>query len=116
MDLGPAIALVKNSESAALVAAPRVTGITVDKSVEFSYEELAKATNDFSMANKIGQGGFGAVFYAELRGEVCIWLITAYLALGMILILISISNYLTFVISNSKSHPLCMNFADSPFP
>ncbi|GAY35267.1 hypothetical protein CUMW_015250 [Citrus unshiu] len=66
---GPAIALVKNSESAALVAAPRVTGITVDKSVEFSYEELAKATNDFSMANKIGQGGFGAVFYAELRGE-----------------------------------------------
>lgn len=116
MDLGPAIALVKNSESAALVAAPRVTGITVDKSVEFSYEELAKATNDFSMANKIGQGGFGAVFYAELRGEVCIWLITAYLALGMILILISVSNYLTFVISNSKSQPLCMNLADSPFP
>lgn len=114
MDLGPAIALVKNSESAALVAAPRVTGITVDKSVEFSYEELAKATNDFSMANKIGQGGFGAVFYAELRGEVCIWLITAYL--GVIIILISISNYLTFVISNSKSQPLCMNLADSPFP
>ncbi|XP_021685702.1 lysM domain receptor-like kinase 3 [Hevea brasiliensis] len=44
-------------------------GITVDKSVEFSYEELAKATNDFSMANKIGQGGFGSVYYAELRGE-----------------------------------------------
>lgn len=46
-------------------------GITVDKSVEFSYEELAKATNDFSIANKIGEGGFGAVYYAELRGEVC---------------------------------------------
>ena len=45
-------------------------GITIDKSVEFSYEELSKATNDFSMANKIGEGGFGAVFYAELRGEV----------------------------------------------
>ncbi|KAK4275998.1 hypothetical protein QN277_019001 [Acacia crassicarpa] len=45
------------------------TGISVDKSVEFSYEELAAATNNFSMANKIGQGGFGAVFYAELRGE-----------------------------------------------
>lgn len=44
-------------------------GFTVDKSVEFSYEELAKATNDFSMANKIGEGGFGAVYYAELRGE-----------------------------------------------
>ncbi|XP_024959491.1 lysM domain receptor-like kinase 3 isoform X3 [Cynara cardunculus var. scolymus] len=50
-------------------ASPGLTGITVDKSVEFSYEELAKATDDFSLANKIGQGGFGAVFYAELRGE-----------------------------------------------
>ncbi|KAJ6403946.1 hypothetical protein OIU84_012195 [Salix udensis] len=46
-----------------------LTGLTVDKSVEFSYEELAKATDDFSLANKIGQGGFGAVYYAELRGE-----------------------------------------------
>ncbi|XP_071736733.1 lysM domain receptor-like kinase 3 [Rutidosis leptorrhynchoides] len=44
-------------------------GITVDKSVEFSYEELSSATDDFSLANKIGQGGFGAVYYAELRGE-----------------------------------------------
>ncbi|KAF9608010.1 hypothetical protein IFM89_004891 [Coptis chinensis] len=51
-------------------ASPRLTGITVDKSVVFSYEELAQATDDFSMANKIGQGGFGAVYYAELRGEV----------------------------------------------
>jgi chitin elicitor receptor kinase 1 len=42
----------------------------VDKSVEFSYEELATATDNFSMANKIGQGGFGVVYYAELRGEV----------------------------------------------
>ncbi|KAL5573412.1 hypothetical protein UlMin_023009, partial [Ulmus minor] len=46
-----------------------LAGITVDKSVEFSYEELSKATDDFSLANKIGQGGFGAVYYAELRGE-----------------------------------------------
>ncbi|GAB2256809.1 hypothetical protein Droror1_Dr00022868 [Drosera rotundifolia] len=49
--------------------ATAITGITVDKSVEFSYEELAKVTDDFSLANKIGQGGFGAVYYAELRGE-----------------------------------------------
>ncbi|XP_059450780.1 chitin elicitor receptor kinase 1-like [Corylus avellana] len=49
--------------------APGLTGISVDKSVEFSYEELATATDNFSMANKIGQGGFGAVYYAELRGE-----------------------------------------------
>ncbi|KAF0900008.1 hypothetical protein E2562_026249 [Oryza meyeriana var. granulata] len=44
-------------------------GITVDKSVEFSYEELSNATQGFSIGNKIGQGGFGAVYYAELRGE-----------------------------------------------
>lgn len=53
-----------------VAASPRLTGITVDKSVEFSYEELAKATNDFNISFKIGQGGFGAVYYAELRGEV----------------------------------------------
>ncbi|KAI3834561.1 hypothetical protein MKW92_047652 [Papaver armeniacum] len=47
------------------LASPKVTGITVDKSVEFTYEELARATDDFSVANKIGQGGFGAVYYAE---------------------------------------------------
>ncbi|KAL5220742.1 hypothetical protein ABZP36_025455 [Zizania latifolia] len=46
-----------------------VPGITVDKSVEFSYEELFNATQGFSIGNKIGQGGFGAVYYAELRGE-----------------------------------------------
>ncbi|PQQ04843.1 chitin elicitor receptor kinase 1 isoform X1 [Prunus yedoensis var. nudiflora] len=45
------------------------TGIKVHKSVEYSYEELARATDNFSLANKIGQGGFGAVYYAELRGE-----------------------------------------------
>lgn len=45
-------------------------GITVDRSVEFPYEELATATNDFGLANKIGGGGFGVVYYAELRGEV----------------------------------------------
>ncbi|KAK7300373.1 hypothetical protein RJT34_11217 [Clitoria ternatea] len=41
----------------------------VDKSPEFSYEELANATNNFSLENKIGQGGFGEVYYAELNGE-----------------------------------------------
>ncbi|XP_048326838.1 lysM domain receptor-like kinase 3 [Ziziphus jujuba] len=72
---GSGSTLEKTSDSSALVgvgvggASPGHTGITVDKSVEFSYEELAKATNDFSLANKIGQGGFGSVYYAELRGE-----------------------------------------------
>ncbi|KAA8515547.1 hypothetical protein F0562_018842 [Nyssa sinensis] len=68
---GPGSNLEKTSEPGPIIsgASPGLTGITVDKSVEFSYEELAMATNDFSMANKIGQGGFGSVYYAELRGE-----------------------------------------------
>ncbi|XVF71857.1 hypothetical protein PTKIN_Ptkin12aG0073100 [Pterospermum kingtungense] len=60
----------KAAESTSAVAtSPGLTGITVDKSVEFSYEELAQATDNFSLANKIGEGGFGAVYYANLRGE-----------------------------------------------
>ncbi|KAK2377413.1 lysM domain receptor kinase [Trifolium repens] len=43
--------------------------IVVDKSPEFSYKELANATDNFSLANKIGQGGFGEVYYGELRGK-----------------------------------------------
>ncbi|KAI3828057.1 hypothetical protein L1987_02152 [Smallanthus sonchifolius] len=60
---------VGGSESSGVPAAG-LTGIEVDISVEFSYKELSTTTNDFSLANKIGQGGFGAVYYAELRGEV----------------------------------------------
>ncbi|KAK2351113.1 lysM domain receptor kinase [Trifolium repens] len=61
----------ENSRSSAnaMPGAGVMTGITVDKSVEFSYDELAAASDNFSMANKIGQGGFGSVYYAELRGE-----------------------------------------------
>ncbi|KAI7744125.1 hypothetical protein M8C21_030375, partial [Ambrosia artemisiifolia] len=63
--------LVRGSESsgAPADASPRLTCITVDKTVEFSYEELSAATDDFSLSNKIGQGGFGAVYYAKLRCE-----------------------------------------------
>ncbi|WKA01782.1 hypothetical protein VitviT2T_020044 [Vitis vinifera] len=71
---GHGSSLKETSESAALVSAASLglmglVGITVDKSVEFSYEDLATATDNFSLANKIGQGGFGSVYYAELRGE-----------------------------------------------
>lgn len=52
-------------------ASAGLSGIHVDKSVEFSYQELAESTDNFSISNKIGEGGFGAVYYAELRGKVC---------------------------------------------
>lgn len=51
--------------------ATSLTGVMMEKSREFSYQELAKATNNFSLDSKIGQGGFGTVYYAELRGKVC---------------------------------------------
>ncbi|XP_031282909.1 LEAF RUST 10 DISEASE-RESISTANCE LOCUS RECEPTOR-LIKE PROTEIN KINASE-like 1.1 [Pistacia vera] len=35
----------------------------------FSYTELAEATNNFSEANEVGDGGFGTVYYAKLRDE-----------------------------------------------
>jgi chitin elicitor receptor kinase 1 len=40
------------------------------KSVEFSYEELAEATNDFNLSYKIGQGGFASVYYGVIRNQV----------------------------------------------
>ncbi|CAM0911810.1 unnamed protein product [Alopecurus aequalis] len=63
--------LLPSSEESTRLAdgASPAAGITVDKSVEFSYEELFNATEGFNLIHKIGQGGFGAVYYAELRGE-----------------------------------------------
>ncbi|KAK7372627.1 hypothetical protein VNO80_06014 [Phaseolus coccineus] len=63
-------ARVKNDEASGGPDAENgANTIRVDKSGEFSYEELANATNNFSLANKVGQGGFGEVYYAELNGE-----------------------------------------------
>ncbi|XLS93739.1 hypothetical protein HN51_069747, partial [Arachis hypogaea] len=50
-------------------SASGLSAIMAAKSMEFSYQKLAKATNNFSSDNKIGQGGFGAVYFAELRGQ-----------------------------------------------
>ncbi|OIW04679.1 hypothetical protein TanjilG_07814 [Lupinus angustifolius] len=63
------ISLVAAYETSRPRGSAAIAGISMDKSVEFSYEELASATNNFSVANKIGQGGFAVVYYAELRGE-----------------------------------------------
>ncbi|MED6137176.1 hypothetical protein PIB30_062625 [Stylosanthes scabra] len=46
-----------------------ILGDCVEKSAKFSYEALANATDNFSLANKIGQGGFAEIYYAELNGE-----------------------------------------------
>ncbi|KAL9236177.1 hypothetical protein vseg_010878 [Gypsophila vaccaria] len=46
-----------------------ISNMDMGKSVEFSYEELANATDDFNFSYKIGEGGFGVVYFAELRGE-----------------------------------------------
>lgn len=39
------------------------------KSVEFSYEELSEATNNFNLSQKIGQGGFASVYYGVIRNQ-----------------------------------------------
>lgn len=69
--MAPRFALEKAMDSARAPggASSGLAGITVDKSVEFSYKELAKATDNFNISYKIGQGGFGSVYYAELRSE-----------------------------------------------
>ncbi|KAL4338708.1 hypothetical protein AHAS_Ahas12G0237200 [Arachis hypogaea] len=51
-------------------SASGLPAIMAAKSMEFSYQELAEATNNFSSDNKIGQGRFAAVYFAELRGQV----------------------------------------------
>lgn len=59
-----------NPRSASFVpTTPGLADYTVDKSVEFSYEELANATGGFSVVNKIGEGGFATVYYGEIRGQ-----------------------------------------------
>lgn len=45
------------------------------KSVEFSYEELSEATNNFNLSQKIGQGGFASVYYGVIRNQVIIYFI-----------------------------------------
>ncbi|KAI5084460.1 hypothetical protein GOP47_0000629 [Adiantum capillus-veneris] len=38
-----------------------------EKVMEFSYEQLARITDNFDVSKKIGSGGFGTVYYAEMN-------------------------------------------------
>lgn len=57
-----AISANKNARDVSLMLAER-------KSVEFSYEELAAATDNFSISHKIGQGGFASVYFGEIHNQ-----------------------------------------------
>lgn len=48
---------------------PGLSNFNADRSVEYTYAELAAATDNFSIGKKIGQGGYGSVFYGEIRGQ-----------------------------------------------
>ncbi|XP_062199679.1 lysM domain receptor-like kinase 10 isoform X2 [Phragmites australis] len=63
------VLLPSPDEPVQLGNASQAEGIKVDRSIVFSYKELFNATQGFNMDHKIGQGGFGAVYYAELQGE-----------------------------------------------
>lgn len=41
------------------------------ETIQFDFETIKIATNDFSSENKLGQGGFGAVYkvWKELRNK-----------------------------------------------
>lgn len=66
-------ALLASSNLAESKASKSASNLLADlKSVEFSYEELAEATNDFSLSCKIGQGGFASVYYGLIRNQVSI--------------------------------------------
>ncbi|XP_057424958.1 cysteine-rich receptor-like protein kinase 10 [Lotus japonicus] len=45
--------------------------ITIAESLKFNFDTIRVATNDFSDSNKLGEGGFGAVYWGELsNGQV----------------------------------------------
>lgn len=46
-----------------------LSNFSPDRSVVFSYKELSDATDNFSNAKKIGQGGYGSVYYGVLHGQ-----------------------------------------------
>lgn len=50
--------------------AEATTSIESEKPVIISLEEIEEATNNFDQARKIGEGGFGKVYFGIIRGRV----------------------------------------------
>lgn len=48
------------------------SSIHADKAEEFSFSDLAAATNDFSLENKIGSGSFGVVYKGKLPNGISV--------------------------------------------
>ena len=51
--------------------AEAATNIESEKPVIISLEEIEQATNNFDEARKIGQGGYGSVYFGIIRERVC---------------------------------------------
>ncbi|KAK8630568.1 hypothetical protein V6N13_079356 [Hibiscus sabdariffa] len=49
-------------------ATEAVDGIKIAKSLQYDFDTVRAATDNFSDANKVGQGGFGAVYKGTLAG------------------------------------------------
>lgn len=47
-----------------------ISTIESEKPVKFSMEEIAAATSNFDETRKIGQGGYGSVYFGILRERV----------------------------------------------
>ncbi|CAN4111209.1 unnamed protein product [Withania somnifera] len=62
-------ASIPGSSGQSYPPSPGLSVIHVDKSVEFSYKELAEATDNFSISNKIGEGGFGKAAIKRMDGQ-----------------------------------------------
>lgn len=41
-----------------------------ERPVVFSLEEISEATNDFDETNKVGEGGYGSVYFGVLGEQV----------------------------------------------
>lgn len=48
-----------------------MTDFEPERPVIYSQEEIEQATNNFDEAKKVGEGGYGSVYFGVLREQVC---------------------------------------------